>query len=56
LLTKDDNIKISDFGFAKILTSTATISTVGTPGYMAPEIDSIRKYDNKTDIWQVFFE
>jgi serine/threonine protein kinase len=50
LLTKDDKIKISDFGLENILTSTATISTVGTPGYMVPEIRSHKGYDIKTDI------
>jgi serine/threonine protein kinase len=55
LLTKDDVIKISDFGMSRILTPTSTISTCGTPAYMAPEIWRGRRYDIKTDIWLVFF-
>ena len=50
-MDKDENLKIADFGLARILTSTATISTVGTPVYMAPEIGHSNKYSLETDIW-----
>ncbi len=51
LMDKDNNLKIADFGLARILTSTSTISTVGTPAFMAPEIGNKIRYDAKTDIW-----
>ena len=50
-MDKDQNLKIADFGLARILTSTSTISTVGTPAFMAPEIGNKIKYDVKTDVW-----
>ena len=51
LMDKDKNLKIADFGLARILTLTATISTIGTPPYMAPEIGNNNQYSLKTDIW-----
>ena len=50
-MDKDKNLKIADFGLARILTLTATISTIGTPPYMAPEIGNNNQYSLKTDIW-----
>ena len=50
-MDKDENLKIADFGLARILKSTATISTVGTPPYMAPEIGYSNKFSLETDIW-----
>ncbi|KAG9151687.1 hypothetical protein Leryth_001982 [Lithospermum erythrorhizon] len=46
-------IKICDFGYSKssVLHSVPN-STVGTPGYMAPEVLSRRSYDGKiADVW-----
>ena len=50
-MDKDENLKIADFGLARILTSTATISTIGTLPYMAQEIGHSNKYSLETDIW-----
>jgi serine/threonine protein kinase len=53
LLTNDKkNLKICDFGFAKITTKMQRVSTIcGSPLYMAPEILNHKKYDSACDIW-----
>ena len=39
LLDEDHNIKLTDFGFAKILQpNEALYDLCGTPGYLAPEL------------------
>jgi NIMA (never in mitosis gene a)-related kinase len=60
-LTKDDLIKIGDFGVSKALKKdqNGTRSAVGTPLYMPPEVIDSEKYDYKADIWSLgitFFE
>ncbi|EDO49138.1 predicted protein, partial [Nematostella vectensis] len=52
-LTKDDVVKIGDFGIARILDSTCdhARTTVGTPYYLSPEICQRQPYNNKSDIW-----
>ena len=61
LLTKDKNIKISDFGLAKILTSLSEMASTkcGTHTTIAPEILEGKKYSYSADIWSlgcVFYE
>jgi len=72
LLDKAGRVKIADFGIAKMLGAgdaapaaarahaTATQSTLGTPGYSAPEQQaSPRRVDNRADIYSlgvVFYE
>ncbi len=55
LMTKNrQNIKISDFGFARILGSDALEATMcGTPLYMSPQVLSGERYDSKADLWSV---
>ena len=50
-MSEDKNLKIADFGLARILTSAATVSTCGTPSYMAPEIGHNNNYSLEADIW-----
>ena len=57
LLTKDyDVLKISDFGFAKVIGSEMLAETLcGSPLYMAPEImnQDSTTYTSKADLWSV---
>ena len=56
-VTKDrdiNNIKLSDFGLAKILDDNLlTSTTCGTPGYIAPEILKMDKYGKECDFWSI---
>ncbi|XP_059159261.1 uncharacterized protein LOC131943260 [Physella acuta] len=51
----EDNIKISDFGVAKILNtlSRATTKGKGTFNWMAPEAIRLKPHNNKVDIWSL---
>ena len=50
----DSEIKIADFGFAKVATCHHSLKTVcGTPGYVAPEILRLEKYGTKSDMWSL---
>jgi serine/threonine protein kinase/Tfp pilus assembly protein PilF len=56
MVTEEDNVKIMDFGFAKLnmnnnLTSIGT--TLGTIAYMSPEQTTGENVDHQTDIWSV---
>jgi len=53
--TEDDaNVKIADFGLAKLLNDDALMQTAcGTPGYVAPEILDQIPYDHKVDTWSL---
>jgi serine/threonine protein kinase len=56
LLLKSNNteIKIADFGLAKIHTSLNRIDTIcGSPLYMAPEVLSEKSYNHTVDIWSL---
>jgi serine/threonine protein kinase len=50
-LLKNGNLKIADFGLAKILEAKSTNSFIGSPGYMSPEIWENKGYDFKSDVW-----
>ncbi|KAK7448870.1 hypothetical protein VKT23_013601 [Stygiomarasmius scandens] len=59
LLTKDDppNVKVADFGLAKVNDSLTMLKTMcGTPAYLAPEVvrqENQEGYDNLVDSWSV---
>jgi calcium/calmodulin-dependent protein kinase I len=50
--TKNDvAVKISDFGFARIVSEKGQTTLCGAPGYIAPEIISSIPYGISVDIW-----
>lgn len=54
ILLHEGNIKIADFGFAKLLSSDDYATTMlGSPLNMAPEVLGGNKYNSKADIWSI---
>ena len=53
-LTKNNKIKIGDFGIAKLLNYESKVKTmIGTKFYLSPEIMKNKDYDYKSDIWSL---
>jgi len=49
---KDEIVKLTDFGFSKIFLGDSDLKTsVGSPGYAAPELFTDGKYDKSVDMW-----
>jgi len=52
-LDNDSELKIADFGFAKLADGDSLTTRCGTPGYIAPEIVRCRSYGSKVDMWSL---
>lgn len=54
-LTKNNMIKLGDFGIARVLSETKSKAktVVGTPYYLSPEIIQSKPYSFKSDIWSL---
>lgn len=60
-LTSKGDIKIGDFGIARVLQHTydCANTAIGTPYYLSPEICQEKPYNQKSDIWSlgcIFYE
>ncbi|GMI31061.1 hypothetical protein TeGR_g8843 [Tetraparma gracilis] len=51
LLTRDWTLKLTDFGEARAQNMGGTMTSVGTPIYISPEVMRGDKYDEKADTW-----
>jgi hypothetical protein len=55
MLLKDGSLRITDFGIARIASSskTATGTVMGSPSYMSPEQVAGKKVDGRADLWSL---
>ncbi|XP_020583190.1 LOW QUALITY PROTEIN: probably inactive leucine-rich repeat receptor-like protein kinase IMK2 [Phalaenopsis equestris] len=56
LLDDDHDVKIADYGLARLMTAAANsnvIATAGALGYRAPELSKLKKASTKTDVYSL---
>jgi NIMA (never in mitosis gene a)-related kinase len=55
LMMDEDNIKLGDFGIAKLLEAIGDLAhtSLGTPYYLSPEVCAGKPYDSKSDVWML---
>lgn len=51
--SKDGDYKLGDFGVARSLEGSASLTKVGTRSYMAPEVENAAAYDARADIYSL---
>ncbi|AVK76543.1 serine-threonine kinase [Pandoravirus neocaledonia] len=51
LVDRDYNVKVADFGLARIKEENATMTRCGTPCWTAPEIIRGERYDERADVY-----
>jgi serine/threonine protein kinase len=51
LVDENWNVKVADFGFARIKEENSTMTRCGTPCWTAPEIIRGEKYDERADVY-----
>jgi len=51
LVDSNGNVKITDFGFARVKNTTKTMTKCGTVNWIAPEIALGRNYTEKSDVY-----
>lgn len=49
----DSNLKIADFGLARVVDGTSIVGKAGTPEYWAPEVLESRECGKPVDIWSL---
>lgn len=47
----DVNLKLADFGFCVDASAVASSQTVGTPGYVSPEVIEKKPHGPPVDLW-----
>ena len=54
-MTQNGQVKIGDFGIARVLQHTydCAQTAIGTPYYLSPEICQEKPYNQKSDIWSL---
>ena len=50
---KDAEVKLIDFGLAKVMQEDTARSFLGTKGYLAPEMLQRSNYDKSVDMWSL---
>lgn len=53
LFTKDNKVKLCDFGLSQYINGDKYNTINGTMGYMAPEIKKDKEYTEKNDMWSL---